>query len=147
MFNDYWMFDQGLIDRPSEGNLKDLVGRRHEEGGAITAAPDDTLLAVYRRMKLYEVSQLPILEGGELVGIIDESDLLMKIATSPENFALPAREAMTRGVETIPVTAPLDDLLPIFARDRVAVVEADGAFYGLITRIDLLNHLRQKVAS
>jgi cystathionine beta-synthase len=146
MFNDYWMFDQGLLDRPSEGNLKDLITRRYEDGGAITVAPEDSLFIVYRRMKLYEVSQLPVIENGKLIGIVDESDLLLAVGSSPDKFKLPVRDAMVTRLETIAPEAAITDLLPIFAKDRVAVVEEDGQFYGLITRIDLLNHLRHKVA-
>ena len=145
MYNDYWMFDQGLLDRPSEGNLKDLITRRYEEGGAVTVAPDDSLLVAYRRMRLYEVSQLPVLEDGELVGLIDESDLLLAVTHYKGEFAQPVREAMVTRLETIEPTAPMSALLPIFARDRVAVVEEDGRFYGIITRVDFLNHLRQRV--
>jgi cystathionine beta-synthase len=146
MYNDYWMFDQGLLDRPRAGDLRDLITRRHEEGGAVTVAPDDSLLVAYRRMRIYEVSQLPVLENGKLVGLIDESDLLLAVSRCPDNFGCPVRDAMVTGLETIEPDAPLEALLPIFARDHVAVVEEDGRFYGIITRIDLLNHLRQKVA-
>jgi cystathionine beta-synthase len=146
MYNDYWMVDQGLLDRPHEGNLKDLISRRYEDGGAITVAPEDSLLIVYRRMKLYEVSQLPVIEDGKLIGIIDESDLLLAVTGDAKGFNQPVRPAMIARVETIAPTADITALLPIFAQDRVAVVEEDGRFYGIITRIDLLNHLRHKVA-
>ncbi len=146
MYNDYWMFDQGLLNRPEEGNLKDLITRRYEDGGAITVAPDDSLLMAYRRMKLYEVSQLPVLEEGRLIGIMDESDLLLAVANQPSKFSEKVRGAMTSRVMTLPPDASIDDLLPIFAKDYVAVIEEEGRFYGLITRIDLLNHLRQKIA-
>ncbi len=146
MYNDYWMFDQGLLDRPSEGNLKDLITRRYDDGGAVTVAPDDSLLVVYRRMKLYEVSQLPVLEHGKLIGIVDESDLLLAVTSRPERFTQKVSSAMVSRLHTIAPEAPITDLLPIFAKDHVAVVEEDGKFYGLITRIDLLNHLRQKIA-
>jgi cystathionine beta-synthase len=146
MYNDYWMFDQGLLDRSAQGDLTDLITRRYEDGGTITVAPEDSLLIVYRRMKLYEVSQLPVLEDGKVIGIIDESDLLLAVATAPDKFALPVRGAMADKVETIRPDATIDDLLPIFARDHIAVVEQNGRFHGIITRIDLLNHLRHKLA-
>ena len=147
MYNDYWMFDQGLLDRPEQGNLTDLITRRFEDGGTITAAPDDSLFVVYRRMKLYEVSQLPVMdESGKLIGIIDESDLLLSVTTSPDKFQAPVRAAMTAKVETIGPDTTINELLEIFARDHVAVIEEHGRFHGIITRIDLLNHLRQKLA-
>jgi cystathionine beta-synthase len=145
MFNDFWMLDQGLIDRPHEGDLGDLVARRHAERATIVAQPDDSLNLAYRRMRLYDISQLPVLERGKVVGILDESDLLLAVADDPAKFSRPVREAMTTKLETIDARAELTDLLPIFARDHVPIVVRDGAFVGLITRIDLLNHLRRSV--
>jgi cystathionine beta-synthase len=107
--------------------------------------PEDTLATVHRRMKLYEVSQLPVIEAERLVGIIDESDLLVAINADAAAFREPVRRAMVTKVETIAPTAPLEDLLPIFAKDHVAVVERDGKFIGLITRIDFINHLRRRL--
>jgi cystathionine beta-synthase len=145
MYNDFWMFDQGLLERTEQGDLTDLIARRHAEGSVVTVTPEDTLATVHRRMKLYEVSQLPVLENERLVGIIDESDLLVATNADPKAFAEPVRRAMVSKVETIAPDAPLADLLPIFAKDHVAVLEKDGKFVGLVTRIDFINHLRRRM--
>jgi len=145
LYNDFWMFDQGLLDRAEQGDLTDLIARRHAEGSVVTVTPEDTLATTHRRMKLYDVSQLPVLEGERLVGIIDESDLLVAVTRDAEAFREPVRTAMVAKVETLPHTAPIDALLPIFAKDHVAVVEKNGKFVGLITRIDFINHLRRRV--
>ena len=79
MYNDFWMFDQGLLGRERQGNLLDLIARRYQEGSAITVRPEDTLMQAYRRMKIDDVSQLPVMADGKLVGIIDESDILMAV--------------------------------------------------------------------
>lgn len=145
MYNDYWMFDQGLLDRPKVNTLVDLIVRRFQEGGAVTLAPSDTLLQAYRRMKLYDVSQLPVMDGEAIVGILDESDLLVHVHADPARFRDPVGDAMVRNVSTLAPGAPVADLLPVFQRDHVAVV-ADGPHYiGLITKIDLLNYLRQQL--
>lgn len=145
MFNDYWMADQGFIDRPRNGDLRDLIPRRYDEGAAITIAPDDTLNTAYTRMKLYEISQLPVLEGSRVVGVIDESDLLMAVFSEPGRFADKVRSAMSGRVETLPVSAPLNNLIPVFDKGHVAIVVENDRFLGLITRIDLVNHLRREV--
>ncbi|HUS24891.1 MAG TPA: pyridoxal-phosphate dependent enzyme [Candidatus Binatia bacterium] len=146
MYNDFWMFEQGLLERPKQGNLVDLIVRRFQEGSAVTVKPADTLMHAYRRMKLYDVSQLPVMDGERVVGIVDESDLLMHVQTEPMRFSDPVSTAMVREVETLAADAPLNDLLAVFQRDHVAVVADRGRFVGLITRIDLLNHLRKQLA-
>jgi cystathionine beta-synthase len=146
MYNDYWMTDQGFIERETFGDLRDLIARRHTEHATVIARPDDTLLVAYGRMKLYDVSQLPVLHAdGGVAGIIDESDILMTVFLDEERFAEPVASAMTARLETVEAERPLEDLIPIFAHDRVAIVLRRGRFVGLITRIDLLNHLRRRL--
>lgn len=145
MFNDAWMADQGFLSRPQQGDLRDLIVRRYDEGASITVAADDTLNFAYSRMKLYDVSQLPVLEDDHVVGIIDESDLLMATFADPHRFSEPVSSAMSRRVETVSAATPLAALLPVFDRGHVVVVVDGAHFLGLITRIDLINHLRRKV--
>jgi cystathionine beta-synthase len=145
MYNDFWMFDQGLLERPRLGNLLDLIVRRYQEGGAVTLSRDDTLLLAYRRMRLFDVSQIPVMQGGQVIGIVDESDLVMHLHTDPSRFQDPVGTAMVTNLETIAHDAPIANLLPIFQRGHVAIVAERGHFVGLITRIDLLNYLRKQL--
>jgi cystathionine beta-synthase len=145
MYNDFWMFDQGLLERPRLGNLLDLIVRRYQEGGAVTLSPQDTLLLAYRRMRLFDVSQIPVMQGERVIGIVDESDLVMHLHTDPSRFQDPVATAMVTELETIAHDAPISDLMPIFQRDHVAIVAERGHFVGVITRIDLLNYLRKQL--
>src|SRR3546814_11436610 len=75
MFNDYWMIDQGFIEREQKGDLSDLVSRRHDEDSTVTVSAEDNLLIAYGRMKPYDISQLPVLDkNGEVVGIVYRSE-------------------------------------------------------------------------
>jgi cystathionine beta-synthase len=145
MFNDYWMLDQGFLKRDIYGDLRDLIARRHAENATVTIGPDDTLNTAYSRMKLYDISQLPVLDGPKIVGFIDESDILMSIYGREDNFKAPVSSAMVKKVETIERKAKLADLMPIFDKGNTAVVVDGSRFLGLITRIDLLNYLRRSM--
>ena len=144
MYNDYWMIDQGFVQREQYGDLRDLIARRQRDRSTVVTRPEDTLLAAYGRMKLYDVSQLPVLDEDETaVGIIDESDILMTVFHHEERFSDAVETAMTAKLETVESDQPLDTLIPIFDDGHVAIVTENGRFLGLITRIDLLNHLRR----
>jgi cystathionine beta-synthase len=145
MYNDFWLADQGLVERPTAGDLTDLVSRRFAEGAVVTIAPGDTLLTAYGRFKLYEVSQLPVLDGGRVVGIVDESDVLLAVVREPARFAEPVSSVMSTKLETVSPDAPIEILLEIFERGHVPIVVAGSAFLGLITRIDVLNYLRLRL--
>jgi len=116
MFNDYWMEDQGFIERPATGDLRDLIGRRHDLGAAVTLAPDDRLQVAYARMKLHDVSQLPVLDGDRIVGLLDESDLLLGVIENPAHFDEPVSAAMSSSIETIAVDAPIAALRRLSTR-------------------------------
>jgi cystathionine beta-synthase len=144
MFNDYWLMDQGILSRPQEGDLTDLIARPHAERAIVSIAPTDMLMTALARMKLYDFQQLPVLEGDQVVGIIDESDILMAVYEDPARFGDPVRKAMTSRIVTLDASEPIDALLPIFDRGHVAIVVDGDRFQGLITRLDLLNYLRRR---
>ena len=146
MFNDYWMVDNGFVERPSQGNLCDLIARRHLDGEDYTLKANEPLNQVIRRMRMYDVSQMVVLDDeGKVTGILDESDVLLALTRKDAAETEPVSNYMTRKLETLNPDASIDDLLPIFAQDRVAIVMDDDAFYGIITRIDLINYLRQQI--
>jgi cystathionine beta-synthase len=145
MFNDLWMREQGFLRDVGFGDLRDLVSRRADDGTLVSVAPDETLLIAYQRMKLADVSQVPVLEGGKIVGMIDESDLLLAVHGEPAQFREPVRRIMTRNLVTVEPSASVDSLSPLFDRGLVVILMVDGKFDGLITRMDVLNHLRRRL--
>jgi cystathionine beta-synthase len=146
MYNDFWMAEQGFLPRQEFGDLRDLILRRHEAGEVISVKPDDTLLIAYARMRTAEVSQVPVVEeNGRAIGIIDESDLLLKVHGDPSQFRAPVRGAMTDKLETLAPSARIEDVIAIFDRGRVAILMDGEKFLGLITRTDLLSYLRLRM--
>jgi cystathionine beta-synthase len=144
VYNDYWMIDQGFLERERFGDLRDLIARRHWERAAVTVTPKETVLAAYRRMKLYDMSQLPVMEDGRIVGIVDEEDILLEVFSNPQHFSEPVAKAMESHLVTVSADAPLAELMDIFRRGMVAIVMDGNEFLGLVTRIDLLNWLRRR---
>ncbi|HWM69658.1 MAG TPA: pyridoxal-phosphate dependent enzyme [Steroidobacteraceae bacterium] len=145
VYNDYWMLDQGFIEREKFGDLRDLIARRHWERASVTVNSTEPVLAALRRMKLYDVSQLPVMKDGKIVGIVDEEDVLLEVFANPDHFNEPVTEAMATGLVTVPVDAPVEQLMEIFKHGMVAIVVKDNEFLGLVTRIDLLNWLRRRL--
>ena len=145
MYDDFWMADQGLLERTTAGDLTDLITRRFAEGAVVTTAPTDTLLTAHGLFKLYNVSQLPVVDNGRIIGIVDESDVLLAVFRDGERFAAAVSSVMSTRLDTVPADAPIERLLDIFEREHVPIVVKDGTFVGLITRIDILNYLRRKL--
>ena len=146
MYDDAWMADQGLSDRGRAGDLSDLVARRAQEGAVVSVKPDEPLLVAYGRMKQHDVSQVPVLEGGRVVGILDESDLLAAAADDEARLRDLVGDHMTTRLVTVSRATPLREVLPLLAQGLVPIVMDGEAFLGLVTRMDVVNHLRRRLA-
>jgi cystathionine beta-synthase len=145
MYDDAWLSDQGLLDRPRAGDLRDLISLRAAEGSVVSVKPEDPLLVAYGRMKQHDVSQLPVLEDRQIVGILDESDLLAAATDREERLREPVRDHMTSRLVTVAPSTPLAELRPLFAEGLVAIVVEGGRFLGLVTRMDVVNFLRSRL--
>jgi cystathionine beta-synthase len=145
LYNDYWMLDNGFLEREQHGDLRDLILRPYSQRDTVVLAPTDLLITAYQRMKLYEISQLPVMDGDNIVGILDESDVLLHVYGDEARFRDPVSTAMVSKLDILDVKSPVESLLPVFDRGHVAIVVDGPRFLGLITRIDLLNWLRRRV--
>ena len=144
MYNDYWMLDNGFIERQQYGDLRDLILRPYAQRDTVVVGPNDSLTVAYQRMKMYDVSQMPVMDGDRIVGIVDESDVLLHVYGDETRFLDPVSTAMVSKLHVLDVTSSMESLLPVFDRGHVAIIVDGQKFLGLITRIDLLNYLRRR---
>ena len=142
-FNDSWLADQGLLERESHGDLRDLIARPMDSGDVVTVTSEDNLITTYKRMRMFDVSQLPVVDDGQIVGLIDESDILLGIYGDKESFNKKVASVMVTNLEKVSPKASIDDILELFRHDKIAIISDEVHFYGLITQIDLINHLRK----
>ncbi|MFZ6768139.1 pyridoxal-phosphate dependent enzyme [Undibacterium sp. Di26W] len=146
VYNDNWMIDQGLLHRQVYGDLRDIIGRRFDDGAVISVDSSDTLMVAFNRMRSADISQLPVIHHGEIIGIIDESDLLLKVSGDATLFRSPVQDTMTSQIETLNPQAGIAALRATLNRGLVAIIASNQQFHGLITRFDLLNHLRRTLS-
>ena len=144
MYNDYWMLDNGFLDRQPTGDLRDLILRPYAQRDTVVVGPNELLITAYNRMKLYDVSQLPVMDGDKIVGILDESDLLLHVHADETKFRDLVSTAMIEKLQVLDVKSSIEALMPVFEAGHVAIVVDGAKFVGLITRIDLLNYLRRR---
>lgn len=145
VFNDAFLAQEGWHGAVRTGTVRDLVVNPHASGQAIAVRPNDNLRTAFARMRAADVSQLPVIEGAALAGLVDESDILAALTQAPGDakvFARPVKDVMVTRLETISADAPVRDLVPLFKKDFVAIVMDGDTFLGLVTRIDLINHFR-----
>ena len=145
LFNDFWMEDQGFIEREKHGDLRDLIGRPHGERATITVGPNDVLTTAHNRLRNAGFSQLPVMDGDALIGVVTEDDILRFAFGRPERFNEPVRSAMTTTFLRVEKNASINNLVAMLeVRSSAAVMDGEK-FLGLITRSDVLNYLRRQV--
>jgi cystathionine beta-synthase len=142
-FNDSWLADQGLLERTNHGDLRDIIARPMDSGDMVTVTSEDNLITTYKRMRMFDVSQLPVVDAGQIVGLIDESDILLGLFEDKDNFQMKVSSVMVTSLETVSPTESIDKIVELFKQDKIAIIAEGDTFYGLITQIDLINHLRQ----
>ena len=145
LFNDFWMEDQGFIERESFGDLRDLVGRPHGERATITVGPTDVLTTAHNRLRNAGFSQLPVMDEGRLVGIVTEDAIIQFVYGRPELMTAPVEDAMESAFIKLDKVASVNNLVAMLrVQPYVAILDGEE-FLGLITRSDVLNYLRRQV--
>ena len=145
LYNDFWMEDQGFVERERFGDLRDLIGRPHGERATITVGPNDVVTTAHNRLRNAGFSQLPVMDGEQLIGIITEDDILRFSFGRPERFKEAVRNAMTATFLRVDKTLSINNLVAMLEVCSSAAVMDGDKFLGLITRSDVLNYLRRQV--
>jgi cystathionine beta-synthase len=145
LYNDFWLEDQGFIRRESHGDLRDLVGRPHDERATITVGPGDVLTTAHNRLRNAGFSQLPVMDKGKLVGVVTEDAIIRFVFGTPELMNAPVKDAMQTEFIRLEKDASLNNLVAMLQVQPYAAVMNGAEFLGLITRSDVLNHLRKQM--
>ncbi|TDJ77127.1 MAG: cystathionine beta-synthase [Planctomycetota bacterium] len=145
--DDQWMKEQGFTEQRWEANSIGDILQRMPTREILTASSEETVADSVMRMKEAGVSQLPVLGDGRITGIVTESDLLGRIVEGRAKLTSTVAEVMFRNVDTVHVTEDAGALLEIFAKDEVGiVVDDDGRLVGIVTKMDLVDHLTTTVS-
>lgn len=144
LYNDFWMIEQGFMDRPRHGDLSDFVGRPHSERATVYVGPGDTLATAHTRMRNNGISQLPVMDGKRFLGAVTEIDLIQRVQTDTRGFTQEVRSALNENFPRIQSSQPIEILFSLMEIETAVAVMDGDEFLGLVTRSDLLNRLRLK---
>jgi cystathionine beta-synthase len=145
LYNDFWMEDQGFIERESCDDLRDLIGRPHGERATITVGPTDVLTTAHNRLRNAGFSQLPVMDEGNLVGIVTEDTIIQHVFGKPELMNSMVGEAMQTAFIRLDKDTSINNLVSMLQVQPYAAIMDGDEFMGLITRSDVLNYLRRQM--
>jgi cystathionine beta-synthase len=145
LFNDFWLEDQGFISRESHNDLRDLIGRPHGERATITVGPTDIITTAHNRLRNAGFSQLPVMDEGRLVGVVTEDAIIQYTFGKPELMTASVGDAMQTAFIQLDKSTSINNLVAMLSVQPYAAVMDGEDFLGLITRSDVLNHLRKQM--
>ena len=134
-----------MIDRERHGDLTDLIARPHAARGTVSVGPGDSLATAQKRMRDHQVSQLPVIEDGLVIGIVSDRELMDATAEGPDAFARSATEVMRDDYPRLYPEATREELLGLLRDETYVVVRSDDRFHGLITRSDVITGNRNEI--
>ncbi|MGH7732174.1 MAG: pyridoxal-phosphate dependent enzyme [Gemmatimonadales bacterium] len=142
VFNDEWMQENGLLD-VTRLTVADLLARRPAaQPTLVSVTPASQVRQALNLMSTWGVSQLPVVDGQEVIGGLTESVLSGKALAQPALLLQAVRDAMDPPFPVVDATMPLDHLGTILAASApAAVVRQNGALIGIVSRHDLLQQL------
>lgn len=145
VFSDPWVREQGFSDAKVTKTVADMLTRRHARGETVFVRKQDTVLTAYKRMRLADVSQLPVIEGNDkIVGLLTEDVLLNALMAMKEGDSLSKRtvgDVMEKVFISVPLETEIGEATRLLQTHPVLIVTDGDAFAGVITRIDVLNNL------
>ena len=145
LYNDFWLEDHGFIKRKVYGDLRDLIGRLHDERATITVGPNDVLTTAHNRLRNAGFSQLPVMQDGELIGVVTEDAIIQFVYGRPELMNGEVKEAMESAFIKLDKSDSVNNLVAMLRVQPYAAVSDGDKFLGLITRSDVLNYLRRQL--
>jgi cystathionine beta-synthase len=138
--SDAWMRQHGFLQADWElGTMSDLL-RSIGHRDLITLDVDAKVEKATELFKEHGISQIPILDGGRLVGILTELDVMRELVSGRATANTTVAEAMVRKVSTVQLNESAGALLGIFEQGEVAlVVDHDRRLVGIVTKMDLID--------
>ena len=147
VFNDDWMRENSyMVSTWAELRVSDVLHARKIQS-LYTARPDDRQSKVIAMMKEHDISQVPVVDDGRLVGIVTEVELLNHLLTADHTHAPDETiESLVRTqLATVILDTLLETLMSILTTHRVVIVLENDRVVGIITKIDLLDFMASQV--
>jgi cystathionine beta-synthase len=143
--DDRWMRENGFLEENwAVGTIAELL-RAMPRREVVTVDVADPLSKAVMLFKERGFSQLPVTDRGRLAGILTESDALRVLVEGAASGKTSIAEVMVRRVSTVAPHAPASELPKIFERGEVALVVDDTrTVLGIVTKLDLIEHLTRK---
>ena len=138
VYNDDWMHDRGFLSRGNKV-AKDLIDG-HSHLPLLTVTDTEPLSNAALLMKLHDITQIPVMQNGTLVGSIDDHSILSSLVDNPSNSTL-VGDIMGAPYPIVDLTASIDDIAKMVKGGHQAILVKFGEGHQIITKQDIITAL------
>lgn len=141
--NDEWLKEKSLLDN-DRFMVRDVLAQKRNRGGLpsmISVVPQATVQEALSLMSSYEVSDMPVIENEELVGIVRENKLMAAVIDNRVNIERSVSDMMERPSPIIDAHADVSEAIALLKDNPMIVAREFGRLIGVLTRHDVLDYL------
>ncbi|MEW5975724.1 MAG: cystathionine beta-synthase [Acidobacteriota bacterium] len=145
MYDNVWMAEQGFSDSPPERHtVGDLLSLLKRDGTLVALTPEDSLQRAADLFSEKGISQIPIVERGEMIGAVEEITIMRALRQGLSPASIQLREIMARPLPRADLNVLVEEVYRLLLAGNPAVVAVrDGKLVGIITRSDLMSFYQQ----
>jgi len=140
--NEEWMRDNHLLDPSSVRVGAIAAGKSARVRTLFKLESGEPLKRALALIQQHEVSQLPVFRGSDVVGTLEEGDVLKSALADPPSLERPVDAIMGPPLPVVGADEPADVVTRLLgARNAAVLVKGDGGITGILTRFDMLQFI------
>ena len=141
LFNDDWMRDRGFLE--SELTVADIIASK-ESKSFISVDKNDTINEVMSLMRENQISQLPVMDNGEIVGSIIEKSILNHLLDTANNGNGESivADIISDPFPVVKISTSIKEINRYISKELPAVITKDNiGQHHIITQYDIIQSL------
>ncbi|MEX2591673.1 MAG: cystathionine beta-synthase [Anditalea sp.] len=138
IYNDDWMRNHGFLENKIYGTAKEIINSRSGVHELVVVSKKDKVKDAIALMNSKNVSQIPVMENGQVVGSITDNKLLNKIITDPDLKDAAVAEVMEESMKFVALGSTLDVLSSMVDKEKAVLVRDELHQIHIITKHDIL---------
>ncbi len=117
-----------------------LTAKEMMQNKIISCEADSTIKNIIKRMKRYEISQLPVIDQDKVVGVISEK-IILKHIFEKDAAKMKVRDVMEEAPPIVSTNASQEIVSYLLRHFQMVIVKEKGGLKGIVTRADILRNV------
>src|SRR6185295_11686910 len=145
IYNDNWMRENQFLEPRIKVSAGQVVHDKQRRADKLVSVPlGITIEEAVSLMREHDISQVPVIEGGEVVGSISETRILEILVSDPAAKRKPVAEYMEKPFPVLSADASIEEIANSMDHQRSAILVRHGTEFDIVTKSDLIFFLTKQ---